>query len=465
MLPSSHLVPINEPSVESRSGVPVPVEVDCSVGGSVRARSDAQNESGMRARSVAILAGEFSEFILAATRLEDSYRKLQGEVSELSSELTERNAALNASLAEMERMRLALQQIVDSMPCGVLVLNCDGLISIINPESRRLLGLDDTYFPKGSKRTLRQISEDSGIHLDAVCESSSGSEAEQEFCVQHLADKRWIAVRNRQLSPEIPGSETPDKTILILRDVTAQKRSEQEREAGRKAMALAEITAIVAHEIRNPLASLELFAELIEQDEGNREEWISNLRAGIRSLSGTVNNVLSLHGSGSFALAPVTLQALIGNAIKFVRPIADQAGVSLELTTDHDPIQVMANESAMQQVVLNLATNAIRHTPAGGQVKVSIELEASACGEKMAQPSGEVLVQFSDTGCGIRPDQVDHIFEPGFSGSGDRSGLGLAVCAEIMKKHGGRISVSNQVNSGAVFTLHFPRLQQELVTI
>jgi PAS domain-containing protein len=133
-----------------------------------RWQQDVKNESGMQARGAAILAGEFSEFISAATRLEDSYRKLQGEVSELGLELTERNAALNASLVEIERMRLALQQIVDSMPCGVLVLDRDGQISIINPESRRLLGLDEVHFAQGSKRTLRQISECSGINLEAA---------------------------------------------------------------------------------------------------------------------------------------------------------------------------------------------------------------------------------------------------------------------------------------------------------
>jgi PAS domain S-box-containing protein len=467
MLPSSHFVPINLPSDEYWSDVSVPERVDeLDTDATALGHQDTKTESGMQASSAAILAGEFSEFISAAKQLEKSYCKLQGEVSELGHELTERNVALNASLAEIECMRMDLQQIVDSMPCGVLVLDHDGEISIINPESRRLLGLDDVDSAQGSQRTLRQISECSGLNLEAVYESASRSEAEQEFCVRDSSGKRWIEVRNRRLFQGTGGSETSDMTILILRDVTAQKRAEQEREAGRKAMALAEITTIVAHEIRNPLASLELFAELIEQDEGNRGEWISNLRAGIRSLSGTVNNVLSFHGSGSLALAPMTLSSQIGNAIQFVRPIADQAGVLLELVADHDQTRVMGNESALQQVVLNLASNAIRHTPAGGKVTVSILPEVRAIsGEDSATDRGQIMVQFSDTGCGVRPDQINHIFEPGFSGSSDRSGLGLAVCEQLMKKLGGRISVSNCVNSGAVFTLYLPVLQQELATV
>jgi two-component system sensor histidine kinase FlrB len=466
MLPSSHLAPINISSAHRRSEEQLHARVDeWQIDGLSRQLKNSKHESETPVSSAALLAGEFSEFISAASRLENSYRKLQEEVSELGLELTERNAALNTSLAEIERMRLDLQQIVDSMPCGVLVLDCDGQISMINPESRRLLGFDQAHFDEGSQKTLRQISEFSGINLEAPYENASDSDTEQEFCVRDSARNRWIEVRNRRLFHQSAQRREHDKTILILRDITAQKQAEEEREAGRNAMALAEITTILAHEIRNPLASLELFAELIEQDGDNRGEWVSNLRAGIRSLSGTVNNVLSFHGSGALTLAPVALSELIGNAVRFIQPIANQAEVSLEYLADHDHIRVMGNESALQQVALNLISNAIRHTPAGGSVSVSIRSAQRAVnGEYCGNDSGQVVVEFFDTGCGIRPDQIDHIFEPGFSGSGDTSGLGLAVCARLMKQHGGRISVSNRLNSGSLFTLQFPVLQQEQAT-
>jgi two-component system sensor histidine kinase FlrB len=466
MLPSSHLAPINDPLLDD------PSEVQTRRQGNLLRMDDAgyqrdasRDDIEMQARSAVLLAGEFSEFIAAAARLENSYRALQDEVSQLGLELSERNAELKTSLAENERMRLALQQIVDSMPCGVLVLDCDGQILMINPESRRLLGLDKSAFNVESKMTLRQLSAWSGVSLEAWYESATSSDTEQEFCVRETAGKRWVEVRNRRLYRQLGNARVADKTILILRDITAQKRAEQEREAGRKAMALAEITTTLAHEIRNPLASLELFAELIDQDGERRGEWISHLRAGIRSLSGTVNNVLSFHGSGSLTLAPVALSRVIGNAIQFIQPVADQASVSLEWFADQDEIRVMGNESALQQVVLNLVSNAIRHTPAGGSVKVSLWTgQRGAKSKEHTEDAGQVIAEFSDTGCGIRPDQIDRIFEPGFSGSGDTSGLGLAVCERIMKQHGGRISAANCLHSGARFTLHFPVHQMDLAT-
>jgi two-component system sensor histidine kinase FlrB len=443
MLPSSHLEPMNALLADDH-------------GGQVREHV-AKDESEMQARSAVLLSSAFTEFISASSRLENSYRQLQEEVSELRLELSARNAALSTSLAENERMRLDLQQIVDSMPCGVLVLDRKGEISMINPESGRLLGLDGAHFPKGSKATLRQISALSGVNLESSYEDASSNDTGLEFCVNEPSGKRWLEVRNRPLFHQSGRGGKPNRTILILRDVTAQRRAEQERGAAREAMAMAGITTILAHEIRNPLASLELFAELIENDGDRRQQWISNLRVGIRTLSGTVNNVLSFHGSGTIKLAPVSLSALIGNAVRFVQPLANQAAVSLEWLDDHRQNQVLGNESALQQVVLNLISNAIRHTPAGGSVTVSLWTERITENDER-----RVIVEFSDTGCGIRPDHIEHIFEPGFSGSGDTSGLGLAVCARIMKQHGGQICVSNQIHCGARFMLSLPLLDPEV---
>jgi two-component system sensor histidine kinase FlrB len=112
-------------------------------------------------------------------------------------------------------------------------------------------------------------------------------------------------------------------------------------------------------------------------------------------------------------------------------------------------------------VVLNVVSNAIRHTPAGGSVTATLRVEKNKLG---GESRDEVMVEFSDTGCGIQPEQIEHIFEPGFSGSGDTTGLGLAVCKQIMKQHGGRISATNGVDAGASFTLYFPSLELELAT-
>ena len=108
----------------------------------------------------------------------------------------------------------------------------------------------------------------------------------------------------------------------------------------RQAVAISEVATTLAHEIRNPLASLELFAGLIENGGEDTSEWISHLRAGIRSLGGTVNNVLSLRGAGFPAMDTLNLVEVIHNSVEFVRPIADEAEISLTFSAELKNIRV-----------------------------------------------------------------------------------------------------------------------------
>jgi two-component system sensor histidine kinase FlrB len=395
-----------------------------------------------------LLADAFSEFISASSLLEASYRDLQREVRQLGFELAERNAALTRSLAENDRMRAALQQIIDSMPCGVLVLDTAESIVMINPEGRRLLEL-------GTARVmnLRDLSAVSRIDFESLV-GGAKDRLDNEVCVSSAAGKRWLAIGNRELSC-MPASHEPSKgrtalkSICILRDITASKQAEQEREAARSAMALAEVSTTLAHEIRNPLASMELFAGLIAEDPANTNQWVSHLRAGIRLLSGTVNNVLSIHGGGNPHLAPVDLTACVQSGVEFVRPIAEQAGVALSFCSAEGNLAIQGNENLLRQIVLNLICNAIRHTPAGGTIEVSTK-KVSRRGDLRA------LVEVTDSGCGIPSYLIERIFEAGFSANGDTPGLGLAVCRRLMNSHGGEIRVSSRVHCGTTFQLEFP---------
>ncbi len=395
-----------------------------------------------------LLADAFSEFISASALLEASYRELQQKVVHLSGELAERNAALTRSLAENDRMRAALQQMIDSMPCGVLVLDAAESIVMINPEGRRLLGLDSTRM-----KTLRQLSQASRIDFEALARGAiDGRDA--ELCTSSGSEKRWLAIGRRELScgPVRPDSViAPLRSIWILRDITAHKLAEQEREAARRATTLAEISTILAHEIRNPLASLELFAGLIADDRGHTEQWIAHLRAGIRTLSGTVNNVLSMNGESSSRLAPLDLGACVKSGVEFVQPVADQANVTLSFLPPKARLSIQGNEGGIRQILLNLICNAIRHTPAGGSVEVSMR-RAKQCENSLA------IVAVRDTGRGIAPEHLQRLFEAGFSGSGETPGLGLAVCKRLMTRHGGTIRVSSRLNAGSTFQLEFPAI-------
>lgn len=392
------------------------------------------------------LTDAFSAFITAAGRLEHSHRELHEEVRHLRTQLEDRNRALAVSILEADRMRVALRAILDALPCGVAVFEDSGQLVLLNPEAFSLLGISRAEKPQlnGFPKPIQNMISLAGQGL--------GQEDEIEFCVEANETTRWLAVRHTTMSfaPNEGGTQS-SRTVLIIRDVTVQKQIEQERESARRMLALAEVATVIAHEIRNPLGSLELIAGLLAKEaklNGQSSEWIKHLQAGIRSLSATVNNVLLINSLGPFRLTAVNLKRVLKDAVGFVRPLVEQAGLDLQTSDSLPEITINGDAVALQQVVLNLVCNAIRHTPAGGTITVSSYIKSATNG-------GIAAICISDTGSGIAEKNIARIFEAGFSTT-QTPGLGLAVCKRIVEHHNGQIGVQSQTGTGASFRLEFP---------
>jgi signal transduction histidine kinase len=389
------------------------------------------------------LAEAFDAFMATAGRMEASYSQLQGEVARLRRELEERNAALTLSLAENKHIRAALKRILDALPCGVLVIDENDGVVLMNPEAGRLLSVS-TDFPALLKQFPAQI--------QTVLKAALARDDEHEVLLEVAKIARWLSIRRTSLhiDPSQDAAFGPDQFILILRDVTARKEAEQQRETSRNMLALGEMAAVLAHEIRNPLGSMELWTSVLKKKPaiGDEEQYcVEHLQAGIRALSATVNNVLQFHGHGSASLVPLQLRTVLQNGMAFIRPLAEQAGVNLRVNIAIDNVEINGDPNGLQQVILNLAINAFRHTPMGGSLTIS------------ARQHGDIaIVDFADTGEGVTEQDLTRIFDPGFSGSKQRPGLGLTICKRIMKQHNATIRAQRRACNGTRFSLEFPVL-------
>jgi two-component system sensor histidine kinase FlrB len=397
------------------------------------------------------LADAFSTFIAAAGRLEHSHWQLHDEVTHLRTQLEERNRALASSLAENERMRIALRQILDALPCGVAVLEPGSeQIVLLNPEARRLLEISTGPAPAWADLPVRIRT-----MLNAAGCPAWKQGDEHDFCFENHDKKSWVTVRYSSMAdPDSGSDQTQNRVILICRDTTASKEAEQAREASRNLVALAEMATVLAHEIRNPLGSMELLTGLLAGDGGLSEDskqCVQHLQAGVRSLSAVVNNVLRFHSLGSSNLHSTKLAEALRSAVNFVQPLARQSGVSLSLQQTLGETEIAADAGGLQQVILNLVCNALRHTSAGGSITVAAHLESR-------DAQSIAAVQVTDTGNGIRSEDIPRIFEPGFSTSKQSPGLGLTVSQRIVEQHGGAITVRSQLGKGTTFQMEFPVL-------
>jgi two-component system, sensor histidine kinase FlrB len=232
------------------------------------------------------LTRAFQTFTQAAGSLEKSYTQLQAEVARLHLELQKTNSELERTLEENARVRGYLARMVENLPCGVLVVSAEGALQIINPEARRLLEAP-------ADRSGEYRGRVPAAFAAAIAEIPANTFfCEHETSISGVSGNRSIGILRANISEQPNGT---GDTIWIVRDITEQKRVACEREATRKSLALAEIATVLAHEIRNPLGSMELFTGLLADATAHLPEtrqWITHLQVGLRALSATTINLV-----------------------------------------------------------------------------------------------------------------------------------------------------------------------------
>jgi two-component system sensor histidine kinase FlrB len=387
------------------------------------------------------LAQAFVSFTEAAGSLEKSYGQLQGEVTRLRAELERANSELAASLAENAQVRRFLARVLEGLPCGVLAL-AEGEVRLANPEAARLLGIGSEWKP-GEEAMPQPI-----VRL-LQTETREPDGRRWEYATGEGAAARTLAVTASDVA-EAEG--TVGGQIVILRDVTEEKRLAAEREAARRVQALAEISTLLAHEIRNPLGSMELFAGLIADSTAEMPEvrkWVDHLQAGLRGLSATANNVLQFHSEPSPQLVPTLLDRLLRETVEFLRPLARQRCLQASVINRVGTVEIVADPHRLRQAFFNLSLNAFRSMSAGGTVYVRLDWAPDAEGRC-------VQVEVEDNGCGISAEHLEHIFDPGYTTHAGSPGLGLAVVKTVAEQHGASLAVRSTPGRGTTFTLTFP---------
>ena len=222
----------------------------------------------------------------------------------------------------------------------------------------------------------------------------------------------------------------------------------------RREQCLAEVSTLLAHEIRNPLGSLELFAGLLADSELSPEcsHWVEHLQAGLRSLGATVNNVLQFHGAPRLECSQIDLGEFLESTRNFLLPLARQSNVVLGLQNRLAGVLLRVDHHRLQQVMFNLILNGVRAMPQGGWIEVGGHVLASRT----------VALVVADTGPGIAPENLPKIFEAGFSTRAGSPGLGLTVCRRIVEQHGGSITAESDPKRGTKFTILLPFQQTQM---
>jgi signal transduction histidine kinase len=226
-----------------------------------------------------------------------------------------------------------------------------------------------------------------------------------------------------------------------------QNTFEQVKRADRLS-AIGQLAAGLAHEIRNPLASIDGAAEVLEpggEPEEVRRESLAIIRKECARLFRLLTNLLDFARPREPERRAVAIPRVLDKVIELVGH-SGRKGIRFHREAPDDLPPLMSDEEQLTQVILNLAINAAQAMPEGGDVRLA------------ATPrDGGIVIEVKDQGHGIPPDQLDRIFDPFFTTKDEGTGLGLSVVDRIVSHHGGSVTVKRNRDKGMTFTLFFPR--------
>ncbi len=230
--------------------------------------------------------------------------------------------------------------------------------------------------------------------------------------------------------------------------------------AQEKQLLLSRLLARFAHEIRNPLSSLDIHVQLLEEDLAHATAQVKEKTAGrfeiihgeLHRLENIVKHFLSLAGPSSLDLHQIEVAKVISHVCELLRPEAAARGIEIAVKLPDALPMVAADSAQLTQALVNLVINSIQAVERNGRVEVSARTDERA---------GVLTIEVHDTGPGIPADKQSAIFELFFTTKAEGSGLGLWIVQQIITAHRGVVSVSNAPGGGAVFAVHLPLRRKE----
>jgi signal transduction histidine kinase len=258
--------------------------------------------------------------------------------------------------------------------------------------------------------------------------------------------------------PSLPATGRGDPIALleqrlgsILSELAASRRqieayNIETMQKVEKMVNIGELAAVIAHEIKNPLAGISGAIQVFSEDfppEDPRKEIITDILSEIERLDKAVRDLLSFARPPEPHLIKTPVENVIDRCMRLVGGQAKKQGVEVNLISLEDPVDVDIDPEQMQQVFLNLMMNALH----SGTLTVAVHV---------SRDEGHVDVTFSDTGQGVRAEDIANIFKPFYTTKQTGTGLGLAISKNVVEKHGGRIHVESTLGSGSLFRIRLP---------
>jgi len=370
----------------------------------------------------------------------------------LAENLRSAGARLERASSQIADLRAFNQYVIDSLLSGLVTADMDGRILTFNRAATTITGL-----PAGQAigRDIREVMQ---LPMQFIGRLQSLGETRS-----HRADHQYRSPDGRliDIGLTVTTLSLPDGRngyLFTFQDVTDVRRLERGARMQQRLAAVGEMAAGIAHEIRNPLASMSGSIQVLRQELSLSEEQAQLMDIVLREserLNETIKSFLAYARPQRVALKRLDVRRVVLDTATLLRnsaEVRDDHLVAVDLPPD--PVWFEADENHLRQILWNLATNGLRAMASGGRLLMSAKTDRES-------GQDELNITISDQGCGIPPAELDGLFQPFRSSFDKGTGLGLAIVHRIVTDYNGAIQVSSTVGSGTTIRITLPTRSTE----
>jgi PAS domain S-box-containing protein len=396
---------------------------------------------------VSLLAFAVLRFSAAATESRRASRA-GAETALLSAALqeavTKLKAQERATAARAEASERMSGEIISSLTAGLLVVGLQGEVRILNPAGKRVLGRPESQNTDAFERSVR---DQPLIDVIDQCLRDRSSIVRQEVVLPDAG--QGVTHLGVSVSPLFDPQGEPHGAICLFTDLTAVKDLEEQLRLKESLATVGELTAGIAHEFRNGLATIHGYGKLIDVNAlpAQYRPYVEGIRSETDALSQVVTNFLNFARPAQLTLTAVDLGAICERAAAEIRPDASALGGQVEVSGEFGVVE--GDEVLLRQAISNLLRNALDACADTGAPSIAIQSDLDVAA-KVSR------ISITDNGPGVPAALRERVFQPFFTTKRDGTGLGLALVQKIVVFHNGRVVATSAPQGGASFQITLP---------
>jgi nitrogen-specific signal transduction histidine kinase len=370
---------------------------------------------------------------------------MQGVIQKLREQEKELERLHRAEKERAEHTERLSEEVTRNMPAGLLVVNSLGIISSANPAAEQALGIKGLAF----RRYSEALAENSEL-TKLIAKCLQGGKIFRREQVDHIAPGGETRRLGVTISPTVRRSdERVSGALCLLSDLTELAALQQQVELKKHLAALGELSAGIAHEFKNALATISGYAQMIQAEAGEAElsEYAGRILEQTRNITHVVTEFLKYARPLEMSDEIVDLESVVARVVSEV----GEGVSSVEIRSEGDLGCVAGDEGLLRQAFLNLARNAAEACGAANGGRVTLRGETIRNGDLEFR-----RITVTDNGPGIPEESSAQLFRPFFTTKPQGTGLGLAVVQKIIVQHGGQVEARNRPEGGAAFIVTLP---------